>query len=256
MEEGKSYCVYRILDKYNNILYIGKSKQLETRIKNHIRGKSNLPEECRNKIDKVEYLEFCSKSDMSVFEIYAICYYKPEYNISDKDDLTLFKISFPEVWNELDINTYKRIVRVEPMGIRPKSSEYKFHFNKDIFLDENLSKLLSEYCDTEIDENKQIKLAQACGFESFGFDEINKYIKYNNPRMKLIKKDNSIILTANKNGANGFGRWTTTKIKNNVYIQCRISLSNNKPKCIYGKTKKEIADKIDKYLNDFYVVTQ
>lgn len=255
MEEGKSYCVYRILDKNNNVLYIGKSEQLETRIKNHIRGKSNLPKECRDKINKVEYLEFYSESDMSVFEIFTICYYKPEYNIENKDDLTLFKLTIPNVWNELDIKTYKRIVNTSPMGICARSFINKVNFDKEILLNEDLSNILSEYRDTIIDKEKQKKIAQVCGYKEFILDEINDYIKYNNPRMRFIKKDDDIILIENKKGANGFGTWKKTKVKNIDYLEYAVYI-NNKFKSFYGKTKKEVAEKVDKFLNDYIVTDQ
>lgn len=253
MKDIKSYCVYRILDKDNNILYIGKSEQLETRIKNHIRGRSNLTKECRDKIARVEYLEFYGESDMSIFEIYAICYYKPKYNIENKDDLTLLRLDIPNIWNELNIETFQRIVNTSPMGICPRSFINKVNFNREIMLNEDLSKLLFEYQNTIIDEEKQKKIAQACGYKEFELNEINDYIKYNNSRMKFIKKNEDIILIKNKKGLSGYGSWKKAKAKNNEYLQYDVFI-NNKIKSFYGKNKKEVADKVDEFLNN-YIVT-
>ena len=40
------YYVYRFLDKDNEIIYVGKTYNLETRLKTHFGKKGHLPEEC------------------------------------------------------------------------------------------------------------------------------------------------------------------------------------------------------------------
>lgn len=73
------YYVYRLMDKDDNILYIGKTEDLNRRIKSHF-STSHLPKECINSIEKVEYIVMSLPTLMHIREIYYISLFKPKYN--------------------------------------------------------------------------------------------------------------------------------------------------------------------------------
>lgn len=90
MNKGIMYYVYRLLDKENNILYIGKTKNLESRIRNHeIAG--HLKNSIYSRVLYVDYMAFDTKSDMNITEIYLINKYKPIGNSANKalDEITI-----------------------------------------------------------------------------------------------------------------------------------------------------------------------
>lgn len=154
-DDGKHYCVYRLLDENNKVLYIGKSEQLKIRIVNHIRGKSNIPDECCKKIKRVEFLEFETEADMDLFEIYAISYYQPPYNKEGVSKLGLIRIEIPKVWNELLIDSFYKIIKTDVIKSSQEEVDYTeveldmgdFHFDKHIFTNEQLAIFLTDHFD-------------------------------------------------------------------------------------------------------------
>lgn len=86
--------VYRFLDKYGNVLYIGKTtKGLATRLKQHFGKQGHLDKDCYENTFRVEYLNYESCSKMSLMEIYYIHKLSPKYNADSKDFLD---VEFPE----------------------------------------------------------------------------------------------------------------------------------------------------------------
>lgn len=75
-------CVYRFLDEDGNLLYIGKAKNLEERMRNH----NHLPKECYNKRKTIEYVEFPTVEDMNIVERVLIAMLKPPYNTELKQN--------------------------------------------------------------------------------------------------------------------------------------------------------------------------
>lgn len=78
-------CVYRFLDEYNKIIYIGKAKNLKNRMNNH----SHLNSECYNEVKIIQYTSFESEADMDIAERYYIAKYKPKYNTLLKKDVSV-----------------------------------------------------------------------------------------------------------------------------------------------------------------------
>lgn len=132
------YYVYRFLDVDDNILYIGKTNNLESRIYQHFNN-GHLEEQCYNNVDKVEYLDFKNESDQHISEIYLINKYKPIYNKRDKKDDTLnLELNINENWiyynanfNNQDNYTIREVLLSLPKGSlvvlsdRVKSSLYE-----------------------------------------------------------------------------------------------------------------------------------
>lgn len=77
LTESKRSCyVYRFLDENNNILYVGKTSDIHTRMKQHFINKSTLQPYVYNKVVKVEYIICESEEDMTEKEKYFIGKYK------------------------------------------------------------------------------------------------------------------------------------------------------------------------------------
>lgn len=147
----RGFFVYRFLDKYNNIIYVGRTKNLKSRIACHFSNTSINDEYCKmrkgciNKVETIEYIELDSEFDMVLYEIYYISKYKPEYNILDLYDMKpSSKIKFPNLeWKYYDknkdadnivIKLYNSTTGVEIVSIRSNKKDYddikdKFNLN-------------------------------------------------------------------------------------------------------------------------------
>lgn len=73
-------CVYRFLDQHGNILYVGKCKNLKTRLCAHIHN-PHLPKEAYLDTHKIEYVSYPSYADAGIMERAFISLYEPKYNI-------------------------------------------------------------------------------------------------------------------------------------------------------------------------------
>jgi excinuclease ABC subunit C len=71
--------VYRLLGENDKLLYIGKAKSLNGRIKNHLSGLTNTGE-FYTEIKKVECLILENSLHRHMLEAVLIAYYKPKYN--------------------------------------------------------------------------------------------------------------------------------------------------------------------------------
>ncbi len=87
--------VYRMLDKKNEILYVGKAKNLPSRLKNYI-SKKNLPIRTERMLSQTKNIEVTTTSNESealLLEANLIKKYKPKFNILLRDDK-----SFPYIF--------------------------------------------------------------------------------------------------------------------------------------------------------------
>jgi excinuclease ABC subunit C len=92
---SKNPGVYRMLDKKNEILYVGKAKNLPSRLKNYI-SKKNLPIRTERMLSQTKNIEVTTTSNESealLLEANLIKKYKPKFNILLRDDK-----SFPYIF--------------------------------------------------------------------------------------------------------------------------------------------------------------
>ena len=71
--------VYRFIDGKGNIIYIGKTVNMDNRMQSHF-TKGHLPKECYRAVAKIEYLKYKTESDSLIMETYYITKYSPKYN--------------------------------------------------------------------------------------------------------------------------------------------------------------------------------
>lgn len=69
-------CVYRFLNDNDEIIYIGKAKDLKQRLKNHC----HLPDKCYEERKIIEYISFDTEDEMDFAERYFVPKVKPKYN--------------------------------------------------------------------------------------------------------------------------------------------------------------------------------
>jgi predicted GIY-YIG superfamily endonuclease len=74
--------VYRFVDESNNIIYVGKTKNLKNRMNGHF-TRGHLPLECYSSVAKIEYLKFENETIARMEEVKYINMYRPRYNKSD-----------------------------------------------------------------------------------------------------------------------------------------------------------------------------
>ena len=71
-------CVYRFLNESDEVIYVGKAKNLKSRLGSH----THLPPECYEERRKIEYVMFETEADMDFAERYYISKYKPTFNVA------------------------------------------------------------------------------------------------------------------------------------------------------------------------------
>lgn len=103
----REYYIYRFLDKNNNIIYIGKTKDIYKRINDHFGVKGHLPKDCYDTVERVEFATLYSYIDMNIYEMYLIDTIKPIYNtqfIFDEEESSLNL-------EELTFKPYDKIIK-------------------------------------------------------------------------------------------------------------------------------------------------
>lgn len=100
---SKEFYVYRFLDKNNNVLYVGKTNNINRRIlREHFTVNTHLEAQCYLETEKVEYVKFQNESEQVVYEASLINYLKPKYNKQFNDNGKI-KIEIPDFeWTEFE----------------------------------------------------------------------------------------------------------------------------------------------------------
>lgn len=94
------YTIYKHLNNEEEIIYIGKSKSLLYRQRQHRENSEWFGE-----IDSIEYCIFDSKIEMDIAELYYINKYNPKYNSKDKRNDNVSNITIENLqWLEFDMN--------------------------------------------------------------------------------------------------------------------------------------------------------
>jgi len=117
--------VYKFLNKEKEIIYIGKSKNLNARLMSHFEyGKEKWKEE----VEFIEYCEFKDGATMDIYEIYLIDKCKPKYNKNSIYKTTQYEIILPTPkFKIMDINQIKT-------HIENKYKNIPYEFNKEELL--------------------------------------------------------------------------------------------------------------------------
>ena len=108
-------CVYKFINRDNEVIYIGKAKDLKSRFSNH----NHLSDDCYNELAYIMYASFDTEYEMDFAERYYIQKMNPRYNtiLSDKP------ISFEcedldnKIFNAYEVNQFVVERTLEQMTI-------------------------------------------------------------------------------------------------------------------------------------------
>lgn len=107
----KSY-VYRFLDSYENIIYVGSCGSFRDRMKQHF-SNGHLEQECYDMVDVVEYAEFQSRTEAYMFESYEIGTIRPAFNtvgkLNEEIKLEYFNITTLPSWKRIEASRLRNM---------------------------------------------------------------------------------------------------------------------------------------------------
>lgn len=128
-------CVYRFLDEYENVIYIGKAKNLKNRLNNH----KHLPESCYLEQAYIDYACFDNEYEMDFAERYYIQKLTPKYNtkLSDKPisftSTELDNVKF-DIYEINQIVVEKSKYQLEQLRLNELNEDEQIHIDVDIDL--------------------------------------------------------------------------------------------------------------------------
>lgn len=103
--------VYKFIDKEDNVIYIGKTKNIHNRIKQH-KENGHLSKECYENIFKIEYTKLTNSHDMNFLEVAMIKDIKPKYNKVDNNDVSISFITNKRFfWEEYNDHPFVKTVQ-------------------------------------------------------------------------------------------------------------------------------------------------
>ena len=115
--------VYRFLDTAQNIIYVGRTININNRIKSHF-ARGHLPRECYDSVKVVEYMEVNTEADSILVEQYFINKYHPKYNKQGKcNSEQTVRLDIQEKWKRYKVFNPK-------IKIESKEKQEVEHINK------------------------------------------------------------------------------------------------------------------------------
>ncbi|MFW5780551.1 MAG: GIY-YIG nuclease family protein, partial [Bacillota bacterium] len=109
--------VYIMLDEFGNILYVGKAKNLKSRVRQYFQSNVNSQKTMVlvSKIKDIQYIVTPSEADALILENNMIKEHRPPYNILLKDDKTYpyIRINIKEDFPALEVTR-----KLKPDGAR------------------------------------------------------------------------------------------------------------------------------------------
>lgn len=165
--------VYRFLNDKDEIIYIGRSKNLDKRLYNH----NHLPEECYKEIKRIEYAICKNDDESSICERYFINIFSPKYNTQYNNN-SKFNFEIPNLeWNKYyNIKDYNILDRINIISIIKDNVEYKDELEILITL---LDKSLYVNCDG-LDGDCPNSLKNLLKMNNENFKQFIKYCKHKN----------------------------------------------------------------------------
>ena len=196
-------CIYRFFNQKDEIIYIGKAKNLKTRLSNH----THLPRECYEEMVKIEYCCLTSEDELDLAERYLIPKYKPKYNTEFKQrDVSLTLHSFENlVWqvysdqreDSLSIDKYLAENFDECSELTNAINELKIsvktlqQMTRECLDDPELAKRLSKKLEKEETLLKQKQTEKAkrllgSDYNRYSKDELALFIQYDIYNEKIL----------------------------------------------------------------------
>jgi hypothetical protein len=105
----KKYYIYRFKDRYDNIIYIGKTKDIYQRISQHFGTGGHLTHACYDDVVSIEFATLNSCIDMNIYEMYLIDTIRPKFNTEFMYENQKCSLKL----EDLEFKPYDRLLRVE-----------------------------------------------------------------------------------------------------------------------------------------------
>ena len=103
--------VYRFIDCEGNVIYFGKTVNIDLRMGQHFSDKGHLSKQCYNSVAKIEYQKYKTESDSLIMETYYITKYSPKFNkLQQSRDL-------PTI--EFDEGSWRTYKQFKPIQVKP-----------------------------------------------------------------------------------------------------------------------------------------
>lgn len=102
MSDEDRYYVYRFCDKDNSVLYVGKTRNIQSRTASHLSNSR-----FRHEAMYLDYITFDNGCDMSIYEQYLISFYNPPYNRDSKYTVGHVTLPVPDTWSRIPIDKIK-----------------------------------------------------------------------------------------------------------------------------------------------------
>jgi hypothetical protein len=197
--------VYKFLNNKGEIIYIGRTKDMNNRQTSH----NHLSQQCYNETKQIQYIELCSYDEMCIYERYLINKITPKYN-TEFNNNSDFSFELPEkewkVYKKEDkpIKEYKNMSTKEKIDYHKKigdlvlkeNGKYVIYKKEDI--DSNIENFKNLYtnCYFYYDIKKVLEFI-------FTFDNFCLFTKHNKEyKLKNLKYSNKIFNDINLKNKN------------------------------------------------------
>ena len=103
--DDRNFYIYKMYSQDNELLYIGKTTNIESRINQHFTKDMIKNQPWKENVSYIDYYEFKTKVDMDIMELYYIALERPKYNKLSTDT------EKPQIEIIYKCNKPKRIIR-------------------------------------------------------------------------------------------------------------------------------------------------
>lgn len=216
--EQKNY-VYRFLDENFKVIYIGKTTNIDSRMKQHFGNNGHLLNECYEKVCRVDYIELKTKLDMDIKELYYIGKLNPKYNsMNNGYEVTVEINEAEDSWA-----TYTHRKSVKSLVELEYESEINKKEEKIKELENNLNEM----------KNKFKKMSK----EFLGYEQEVSRLKMKEENMKMAK---SMLATINTDEAPTFTTKEAKMLINSGYTNTLYDVFRGKIRAMLYKKGDEI----------------
>lgn len=134
--------IYKMTDKSNSVLYVGKTIHLKKRLSQHKSTKKWF-----NEVYKIQYAKCDNETDMNIYEVYYINILSPKYNISEnykkQPTFKLKDLDFKEFKGKNYIIELKAVSdsdlgKLLRLYVNFKNSEFSFKDVENVLLNTNV----------------------------------------------------------------------------------------------------------------------
>ena len=154
--------IYQFIDQQKEIIYIGKAKNIQTRVKQHFTASSNQSSRIKKmleQIDNINFIETSNETEALILEANLINELKPKFNILLRNDknFTFIKVTINEDFPRIFIS--RNVLNDKAKYFGPKTEASYARKTVDF-----LQKMLSfRTCNLDIYENEKSKKIEIKG---------------------------------------------------------------------------------------------